>query len=398
MTLLRVLLSEAPLAGRADAWALYDDDGRLLREGRSDPAGWPRADRREAVIAAVRTRLSTLALPPVPPDRLRAAVAYALEDQLAAAEDPPRIAVGAPRADGSVDAAIAERALVEALAHASSRFARVVPEMALAPHGSHWTWYASAGGGGFVRAPSGAFAVDDAADSVPAEIAAAVAQAARGNVAPAEVRVAFECAPERLAQWEGLAGVPFRAVESWSWTSAPPARFATAPDWLAEERTPQATRADRLAWFRPAVVLAAVAFGLHVTGTLVEWLAYRAGEWRAGRDLVALAQAAGVNDATTPNAAVAALVQRHAEAQHRAGLPAPADALPLLALATPALADLPPATLKSAVYGGGAWTLELGRVEPARLEALDHALSRSGLGVLQAPTAAGARVRITALP
>ena len=111
-----------------------------------------------------------------------------------------------------------------------------------------------------------------------------------------------------------------------------------------------------------------------------------------------LAQSAGVPEATTPATAVTGLVRRHAETRHRAGLAAPGDALPLLAQAAPALAALPAGTLKSAVYGDGAWTLELGKLDPAALARVDRDLSERGLTVLQAPTAAGSRMRLTAAP
>jgi hypothetical protein len=144
-------------------------------------------------------------------------------------------------------------------------------------------------------------------------------------------------------------------------------------------------------------MLLVAAFALHAGGTLLQWAGYRVAAWQAGRNLVALAREAGVADATTPAAAVAALVQRDAEARHRAGQPAPADALPLLARAAPALASLPAGALKSATYGAGAWTLEVG-VPPAALTDVDHALTRAGVAVLQAGVTGGARLRLTALP
>jgi hypothetical protein len=130
----------------------------------------------------------------------------------------------------------------------------------------------------------------------------------------------------------------------------------------------------------------------------VQWAAYRIEHWRVGRATVALAQGAGSSDATTPAAAVAALVRQHADARHRAGLLAPGDALPLLAQATPALGELPPGALKSAVYGDGAWTLELASVDATRLAAIDRALADRGVAVLQADTANGVRLRLTATP
>ena len=85
MTLLRVLLPGAPQADRADAWALFDDAGALLRRGRDRPDRWPDADRREAVLAASLARIAVVTLPPLPAGRVAAAAAFALEDALAGA-------------------------------------------------------------------------------------------------------------------------------------------------------------------------------------------------------------------------------------------------------------------------------------------------------------------------
>src|SRR2546428_289929 len=83
---------------------------------------------------------------------------------------------------------------------------------------------------------------------------------------------------------------------------------------------------------------------------------------------------------------------RHAELRHRAGLETPADMLPLLARAAPALAAVPPGALKSAHYAGGAWTIELGALDLAALAALDRGLRNAGVDVLQASTSAGHRM------
>src|SRR5581483_8977233 len=105
-----------PAADRADAWALYSADGQRVREGRDVPAAWPAAQRREAVIAASRARLITLDLPPLPAERVPDAVAYAIEDQLAATDDRPRIAASTQGPDGRVHASVSSRSLVDALA------------------------------------------------------------------------------------------------------------------------------------------------------------------------------------------------------------------------------------------------------------------------------------------
>jgi hypothetical protein len=149
-----------------------------------------------------------------------------------------------------------------------------------------------------------------------------------------------------------------------------------------------------VAWFRPALVIASVALSLHVGATLVQWASLRWSAWRVERETIALAQSAGIADATSGPAAIAGLVRRHADARHRAGLAAPGDALPLLAQAAPALATLPAAALRSAQYGDRAWTLELAKVDPDALARIDRSLGERGLTVMQAPTAAGVRMRI----
>ena len=399
MTTLRILLTDVPRADRADPWALFAADDRVVRQGRDVPAAWPRAERVEAVLAAERTRIVVLALPPLAPDRLPAAVAYALEDQLAGGTgDPPAIATGPQGPDGRVAAAVCERALIAGI-EAAAPFARVVPESALPAPGDAWTWCLSASGGAFLATPHGAFALTAPQDALPPELAAAIAQARRAGQAPAAIRVAFEADPALLARLAEAAGVAFEPAAPWRWTDAGEARYAQAPDWRAPlPAAPAHERAVRAAWFRPALVLGSLALALHVGATLVQWAGLHWSAWRVGRDTVALAQAAGIRDAATPSAAVAGLVREHAQARHRAGLPAPGDALPLLAQAAPALAALPVAALKSATYTDGAWTIELGKVNPAALARVDHALGERGVAVLQAPTAAGARVRIMATP
>ena len=395
MTLLRILLPDAPRADRADAWALFASDGRVVRQGRDAPAAWPAAERVEAVVAASRARVVVLDLPPMAAERVPAAVAYALEDQLAGGGSAPALAAGPQGADGRVVAGVCDRALVDALA-ASAPFMRIVPESALPPGEGEWNWYRSAGDGGFVTTPQGAFAVTMQGNEVPAELAAALAQARRAERAPAAIGVAFAVEAAVLARWSEATRTAFVPRAAWRWIDASEDRYARAPDWHAPAPAPARTRAARAAWFRPALVLAALALALHVGATLVQWVALRVEDWRVGRDIVALAQGAGVTDAVTSAAAASALVRRHADARHRAGLAAPGDALPLLAQAASALATLPPGTLRSAVYGDGAWTLELGKVDAAALARLDRDLTERGLTVLQAPTAAGSRLRLTA--
>ena len=397
MTTLRVLLREPPRPDRADPWALLDEAGALVREGCDPPASWPAASLREAVVAAERARLVILTLPPLPPARLPQAVAYALEDQLASGDDPPRVARGPQHADGRVVAAVASRALIDGLYGDAHGWTRIVPEAALVPPTEAWGWYASGAGGSFVRTPAGSFAASASADALPAELVVALAQARRAGASPNAVEVAFDADPAQLARFGSDTGVAFTRAPTWRWTDAGTSGSAL-PDWRAEaadgSREPRAT----LQPFRLAAGLAAAALVLHVTATLVEWASLRVDAWRTERAIVGVAAQAGVADTSSASAAVAGLVRRHADARHRAGLAAPGDALPLLGQAAPALADLPRGALKSATYTDGAWTLELAKVDAAALAAVDRGLAARGLVALQAPTATGVRMRLVAEP
>jgi hypothetical protein len=320
-----------------------------------------------------------------------------MEDQLAATADPPRVAYGAQRSDGRVTVAVAARDIVEAIAASEVAFARAVPEPSLVPFADHWTLYESATGHGFIRTPAGAFAVTLDRDMPPAELEAALAQARRAGNAPDAVHVAFRCDGAVLDRYAEATRVPFTATAPWHWTHADEPRFAAAPDWLAARADAATSNARRTGRFRWALGLVAAALVLHVGATLTQWLGYRWSAWRTEQAIVALAQEAGV-DASTPAAAITALVRRNSDERHRAGLLAPGDALPLLAQAAPALAQLPAGTLKSAVYADGAWTIDLAKADAAALARVDALLAQRGVAVLQAPTASGTRMRMTATP
>jgi general secretion pathway protein L len=403
MSIFRVLLPAPPVATRADAWALFDDAGRCLQRGRDVPQAWPEADRREAVLAADLVRIVALTLPPLPASRVAAAALFALEDQLATSGEAPAIAVSAQQADGTVLASVTARSALASIAALRPPFSRVIVEPALAPVRAGWTWFSSGTGGGFIRRADGsAFAVGapPTEGALPHELAAALAQAARAGAAPPSVAVAERCDDATLAQWTRAAGLPFTRAPVWRWDAAPPEAFTQAPDLLAGEfaRAAPVRTGGVARLFRPALGLAALALAIHVTATLAQWAVLKFDAWRTARAEIALAQDAQLPDATTPAAALRAIARRHAELRHRAGLETPADMLPLLARAAPALAAAPPGALKSAHYAGGAWTIELGALDPTALAALDRGLRNAGVDALQAGTSAGYRMRLTVSP
>jgi general secretion pathway protein L len=409
MTTLRVHLAAAPAPGDIVAWALFDDAGRCVRTGRSAAAGWPAADRVEAVLAASQVRIASVALPPLPPARVAAAARFAVEDQLAGPAEAQHLATSRQRPDGRVRVVIAARSLIAALREARagspSRFARVLAEPDLAIPGRGWRWCAAAADDpeGFVRRDDGsAFpASSDVSGALPAEIALALAQARRDGALPVEIRAERDANDDDLARWHGETGVAFARGTPWRWAAAPSAAFDDAVDLLQGDFawTQPAPRGARFRIFAPALALAAAALAVHVVATVGEWGSLRVESWREARAWRGLATDAGIapDAAATPAAARAALAQRHAELRHAHGLAAPDDALPLLARAAPALRALPAGSVKTATYADGHWTLDLARADAAAVDDLGARLRDAGVPALVATTAAGVSVRLGAL-
>jgi type II secretion system protein L len=397
--MLRVFLPAPPRADRADRWVRYDAEGRAIAHGQDLPSQWPADPAIEAVLAADQVRLIALALPPMPRERLRGAVRYALEDQLATALDESSIAIAEPR-HGTCAVAVASKALVHAIATDGRRIVRIVPESALAPHVDGWTWCASSAGDGFVRRNDGsAFTVQAIASdgSLPSELAAALSQATRTQVAPPRVHIAFPVDTSRLDAWSQARGVPFVRAPAWQWEQASAAAFAGAPDLLrdATRRAADANGSSTVRSFRPALLLACAALALYVGGLVVEWTWLNVENWRLSHALVDTAAAAQLPDAASAPGAFHAIARQIAQLRHRALQSAPADALPLLARAAPALGALPSGALRSARYAGDAWTLELGNVDASALSLATRRLADAGVDALAAPTAGGTRMRLS---
>jgi len=396
MATLRVLLDAAPETDRTDAWALFDANERVLQSGRGTPAAWPEADRNEAVLAASCVRIVSLKLPPMSADRVAAAAAYSLEDQLAGPADEQHIAASLQRPDGTVEAIVANRGLVAELA---ATFERVLAEPALAPRPApgHWRAYASGLSGGFVRRPDGSAFATSGHAGMPPELALALDHAEATGSAPVDVEMAM---PEDMSTRANIAqrsGTRLVWMDAWAWDKAGAAAFANAIDLCQGEfarTTPIVARgAARL--FRTAVIVVALAIVLHIAASIGEWAFVRVEDWRARSSLDSLAREMGISGGTDPAAEIA---KRHAQARHRAGLAAPGDALPLLARAAPDLATLPAGMLKSATYADDHWTFDLDKADANLTAQLERQLAASGLTSLLAANASGTRIRVSLAP
>jgi len=396
MSTLRVLLDAAPAAGVADAWALFDDAGRVVQSGRGVPDAWPAAQHREAVLAAACVRIVGLHLPPLTADRVSAAAAFALEDQLAGPASEQHIAVSSQHTDGTIEAVVANRSLIARLA---GEFDRILAEPALAPlpPPRHWRWYASDAGGGFVRKADGSSFATGALDRVPPELALAIDHAARTSDGPAAIEMAFAPDATLSADLARHSGTSFVTTPSWRWEASGSAAFAAATDVRqgAFARAAPAATHNATRWFRWAATIGALAIGLHVTATIGEWISLRVDNWRVRSALGDVARDIGITDSDDPATAIA---RRYGEARHRVGMAAPTDALPLLSRAAPALAALPSGTLKSATYADGHWTFDFAKLDVGAADRLERQLAAAGLATLAATNSSGARMRVAPGP
>jgi hypothetical protein len=405
MTTLRVRLAAPPSPERAASWGLFDSAGVCTRTGSHPPDGWPAADRIEALIAASQVRIASVKLPPMPASRLAGAAGFAIEDQLAGAAAEQQLGVSTQDSNGRVRVVIVARSLVAAIVAADPRIARIVAEPELAaPLAAAWRWCADEDGTAFIRCSDGsAFPADAPADdgALPAELAIALARANSDGVAPAQLRIDATIADATLGRLQRDTAVNIARASPWRWQAASPSLFATALDLRPSvPATADAHPQRRLGRaFATALILGGAALAIHVVASVAEWTVLRVDAWRAAREWTGLAVAAGVppDSAGTPQAARAALGRRYAELRHAQGLPAPDDALPLLARAASALAALPPGIVKSAVYSDDHWTIELGRTDPAVIRDLDARMRAARVPMLIASSATGARIRVGGL-
>ena len=134
------------------------------------------------------------------------------------------------------------------------------------------------------------------------------------------------------------------------------------------------------------------------SATVAQWAWLRVDAWQTERSTIAVAAAAVGGDYADSATAAGALSRRFADERHRAGLVAPADALPLLARAAPPLAALPPRAIRSATFASGSWTFDLAKIDAAALAEFEQGLTMSGLVTLRATTPTGARVRVALAP
>ncbi|MEP6656832.1 MAG: type II secretion system protein GspL [Betaproteobacteria bacterium] len=403
MTTLRVWLEAAWERTRAAPWVLVSPPGDALATGSSPASGWPEHDHLELVIAASQTRIIPVRLPPVPSARTAAAVRFAIEDQIAGGEAGAHVAVSRQRGDGVLLAILVPLEIMASLDHRSgalAKLSRVIAEPELAaPHSNPtWRWCGETDAqSGFVRMPDGtAFPVGmpDTQGRLPPELRFALTQGAASPGKPV-VRVEWPAPAQALAQWQQETEVPFVAGPPWRWEavdSAPATNLLQGAFALSQP----SSRFGASRIIAPAAILLGLAAAFHVLATAGHWLVLKSDAWRASSQWTALALSAGLANDTSdsPDKVRAALARRHAEVLHMHRMPAPDDALPLMARASSAIARLPRGAVKRAVYADAHWTLEVAAADAASLGDLQAQLRQARVDAIVVAVPGGARVRL----
>jgi hypothetical protein len=211
--------------------------------------------------------------------------------------------------------------------------------------------------------------------------------------------VAFAADDAQLRAWSTQCATPFQRTGDWRWDQDG-AAIAAAPDLLQGEfsRELKARAADCRAPVPVGGGSRRAAVALHIAATLAQWTWLRFDAWRTSRAIMAVAANAGAGEHPTRKPRPRPSRANSPMRVHRAALPAPTDALPLLARAAPALAALPAGTFKIATYTPATWTFDLAKLDAGALAELDRRLATAGLATLQAATNAGARLRVTLAP
>lgn len=407
MALLVILLPAQPAGGTAPdpaqplAWLLSPDGLAIARQGRGAPAELPRADTVVAVLPDGEAAWHRPTMPKAPANRLRAALAGLLEEQLLAEDDEVHLAL-APRHHAGQPVWVAAlhkpalQARLAALASAGVAVDRLVPALAplLDAQGG-----APAEGSAVPQAhfftDDGAPADADTADGEPAGLRLALADADGAVCLPLAGGLARALQARWSARGAEYSATPAAAAAAERWLGAPVAVRADTERALAAARTPwnllqfdlaPQTR-GRLALGRLARQLMGPAWAPARWGlaalALVQLVGLNALAWQQQR---ALAERRAAMDALLRSShpqvravldAPLQMAKETAALRVAAGVPGPDDFEPLLAAAAAAWPDgQPPAAQLR--FEPGRLSLAAAGWAPAQVDALRQRLGAGG--------------------
>lgn len=384
-------------AGCAVSWALLRPDGTLQREAETPIGELPAAQRVIAVVPASRVLLTAVKLPARGAQRVRNALAYAVEDQLTSAPESVHAVAGPLLPAGKQSIAVIDKEwlgkLLSALESAGARPHSITVETCL-PARARDDWaVVLREGTGFVRTGDASGMVLDRADSgsAPPMLQLALQDARNSDAAPQKIVVWSDSTCD-LRAWEQELGVRCDAAGPWrAWQAA----GHPAIELLQGEFAPPSALHDLWPRVRPAAILVGAALAIEISGVFLHWgaLRYEKAQLEArmhDQFKTAFPQAQAIVDP-------ALQMRRNLEATRTStGIAQDGDFLPLLAQAARLGAAGTGWQLKAIAYESGRLALDVALADRKQAESLLRGFEAGGVKTsLEAinPNGSGAEAR-----
>ena len=250
-------------------WALRDERGSVLSQGRDELAKLPGANELELIVPAGVVSFSRVKLPAGKGEKLRRLLPYAVEDRVAGEPDALHVAMG-PTLDGETAVAVVDKAWVTRVlrlfASAGLKPRHMLPETLLVgilPGSWSVVW---AEPEGFVRAGECVGQMlDDGAP--PLALRLMLDEARLAGRAPARITVHGDV--EGLDLWSEILGLPVVSATGWDWRTADGS--AVPIDLMQGEFSPRSSLPEFLPRLRPALVLLGLIALLQFGGSVADW-------------------------------------------------------------------------------------------------------------------------------
>lgn len=317
-------------------WRLNGAQGELLRSGHDALGSIPTAEYCHIVLPASRVLLSSVKPPAQNRRKFIQALPYAVEDRIMADPVSIHVAAGEVQEDGEMPVAIMDRAwlhrVLDALRNSGIKPVRAEVETLLTPcKAGEWTLIWRAHGSFLRQGPYSGIPLDGSdVEHPPAALEMSVA-AAENKPGSIQLYLDGVSAPD-LDAWSSILGIPVTASGKWQW----PASAEYGINLLQGEFTARSTHADWLPRLRPAIILASLILGLHVTFTIGDWAMLRFEKHRLNTSIEQSFRR-GFPDAKVIVDAPLQMQRNLAELRHSTGVMEHNDFLPLLAQVTPKL-------------------------------------------------------------
>lgn len=317
-------------------WCLRGIQGKLLRYGQDLVDSMPAAERCHIVLPASRVLLSSVKPPAQNRRKFMQALPYAVEDRIMTDPESIHVAAGEEQENGEMPVAIVDRTwlrqVLDSLIGSGLKPVRTEVETLLVPWQTGlWAmvWKVD---GGFVRqGQNSGIPLDGGdADRPPEALQLAVKLA---EYKPDSIQLYLDgaSAPD-LEAWSSVLGIPVTVAGEWQW----PVSADHGINLLQGDFSARKSHSDWMPRLRPALILASLILGLHVTFTLGDWAMLKFEKHRLSTSMERSFRE------TFPEAKVivdAPLQMRRnlAELRHRTGVMSHNDFLPLLAQLAPRL-------------------------------------------------------------